>query len=246
MTSIEIAARLEHIQSQIDDACRRSGRSAHEVTLVAVSKTHPAEAVLAAIDAGLRHFGENRVEEAVSKIADVRSRSSQTVHWHMIGHVQSRKARELPSWFAMVHSIDTVRLAEKLARSQAEAGGVIDVLLEMNVSGEASKSGFSAHGWRSSETTRSELVAALNAIAMLPGVRARGLMTMAPMADHAESVRWVFADLRELRDWLVTETGLALPELSMGMTDDFPVAIEEGATLIRIGRALFGEREVPR
>lgn len=246
MTSGEIAARLEHIQAQIRDACQRAGRAAHEVTLVAVSKTHPADAVRAAIDAGLRHFGENRVEEAVSKIADVRVGSSQTVHWHMIGHVQSRKARDLPGWFAMVHSIDTVRLAEKLACSQAEAGGTIDVLLEMNVSGEASKSGFSAHGWRSSETTRSELAAALTTIATLPGMRVRGLMTMAPIADEAETVRWVFADLRELRDRLASETGVALPELSMGMTDDFPVAIEEGATLIRIGRALFGERELPR
>jgi len=182
----------------------------------------------------------------VAKIAAVRSRTERIVHWHMIGHVQSRKARDLPGWFNVVHSIDTVRLAEKLARAQAEVSGAIDVLLEMNVSGEATKSGFAAHGWRTDEAVRKQLADALSSIASLEGLRVRGLMTMAPIAERAESVRWVFADLRDLRDWLTRATGIDMPELSMGMTDDFPVAIEEGATLIRIGRALFGEREQPR
>lgn len=242
MNTAEFAARLERVQSQIRAACQKAGRSPDEVTLVAVSKTHPAETVLTAARAGVQHFGENRVEEAAGKIAQVRQSIDRPISWHMIGHVQSRKARELPGLFAMVHSIDTVRLAEKLSRALGQAGQTIDILLEMNVSGETSKAGFSAVYWRTSEAVRAQLVEALDAVVCQPNMRVRGLMTMAPIAEDPETIRWVFADLRELRDWLVQSTGIALPELSMGMTDDFPVAIEEGATIVRIGRALFGER----
>lgn len=242
MNKTEFTARLQRVRDQIHAACRKAGRSPDEVTLVAVSKTHSADTVLTAVSAGLQHFGENRVEEATGKIAQVRQLADRPVTWHMIGHVQSRKARDLPGWFALVHSIDTTRLADKLSRALAESGQTMDVLLEMNVSGEASKAGFAAHNWRSSETIRTQLAGALDAVARLPNIQVRGLMTMAPIAEDPETVRWVFADLRELRDWLARSTGIALPELSMGMTDDFPVAIEEGATLIRIGRALFGER----
>ncbi|MGQ9909812.1 MAG: YggS family pyridoxal phosphate-dependent enzyme [Candidatus Flexifilum sp.] len=242
MNPAEFTARLHRVRDQIRAACQKAGRSPDEVTLVAVSKTHPADAVVTAIEAGLQHFGENRVEEAAGKIPQMRQLTDRPVIWHMIGHVQSRKARDLPGLFALVHSIDTIRLADKLSRALAEAGQTMDVLLEMNVSGEASKAGFAAHNWRNNETIRAQLAESLDAVARLPNIRVRGLMTMAPIAEDPETVRWVFADLRELRDWLARSTGIALPELSMGMTDDFPVAIEEGATLIRIGRALFGER----
>jgi pyridoxal phosphate enzyme (YggS family) len=234
---------LMRVQDTIADACARAGRSPSTVTLVAVSKTHPVEAVLEAIEAGAQHFGENRVEEAETKIPAVAAQVSPPT-WHMIGHIQSRKAKEVVPLFDRVHSVDTVKLAGKLSALAAEAGKTLDVLLEINVSGEASKSGFDASGWAQDAAVRDRLWEAVRAVLALPGLRVGGLMTMAPIVGDMEQARPVFADLAALRAALAESLGCTLPDLSMGMTDDYPVAIEEGATLVRVGRAIFGERHV--
>jgi pyridoxal phosphate enzyme (YggS family) len=161
----------------------------------------------------------------------------------MIGHLQSRKAKEVPALFNVVHSVDSLRLAQKLSREVQERGGILDILLEVNVSGEVSKSGFPAAGWREDEQLQAQLVEQFSQVAELPGLNLRGLMTMAPIVPNVEQARPVFASLAELRVILSGALNLPLPDLSMGMTDDYPVAVEEGATLVRIGRAIFGERE---
>lgn len=237
-----IRTQVEQVREIIAGACARAGRSADSVKLVAVSKTHPAEAVLAAAAAGVQHFGENRVEEAQDKIPAVGAQLSAAVTWHMIGHIQSRKAKEVPPYFQVVHSLDSPKLAEKLSRSAVEQSRTLEVLLQVNVSGEESKSGFDAVGWQQNMALRERLWQAAGQIATLPGLRVVGLMTMAPIVEDMEQTRPVFAELAVLREALQTQLGLPLPELSMGMTDDYPVAIEEGATMVRIGRAIFGER----
>jgi pyridoxal phosphate enzyme (YggS family) len=224
------------------EACALAGRAPSDVTLIAVSKTHPAAAVLEAAGAGVQHFGENRVEESESKIPTVMSALTAPVTWHMIGHIQSRKAKDVVALFNVVHSVDTLRLAERLSRFAVEQGRTLDAFLEVNISGEASKSGLVAAGWQTDPALRDRLWAEVGALLALPGLRVRGLMTMAPIVDDAEQARPVFVGLRTLRDALAGAFGVALPDLSMGMTDDYPVAIEEGATFVRIGRAIFGER----
>ena len=160
----------------------------------------------------------------------------------MIGHIQSRKAKDVVPLFEVVHSVDTLKLAERLARFADEQGRTLDAFLEVNISGEASKSGLNAAGWDTDPAMRDRLWAEVGAMLALPGLRVRGLMTMAPIVDDVEQARPVFAALRGLRDALSRSLGVPLPDLSMGMTDDYPVAIEEGATFVRIGRAIFGER----
>jgi pyridoxal phosphate enzyme (YggS family) len=233
--------RMAAVQARLNRACDRAGRNPADVTLIAVSKTHPASAVLEAMAAGLHHFGENRVEEASDKIAAVAAQLNVPPVWHMIGHVQSRKAREVAPLFASVQSVDSVKLAAKLAVALPE-GRRLAVLLECNVSGESSKSGFAVANWETDPQALAALSQSLREIVVIPGLDVRGLMTMAPIADDMEAVRPVFRALRRLRDAMQEETGHLLPDLSMGMTDDYPVAVEEGATMIRIGRALFGER----
>jgi pyridoxal phosphate enzyme (YggS family) len=240
-----IARNLTTIQETIAAACDRANRDPAGVTLVAVSKLRSPEAVLAAADAGVQHFGENRVEEAqekLPKIADLidDQAAAYDLTWHMVGHIQSRKARHVPVLFDMVHSVDNIKLAEKLSRL-ASARQPLDVLLQMNVSGEESKSGFPAANWRTDTDVRDQLLSRTKFILKLPGLRVRGLMTMAPIVTDMEQTRPVFASLAALRDDLSQSLGIALPELSMGMTDDYPVAVEEGATMVRIGRALFDE-----
>jgi pyridoxal phosphate enzyme (YggS family) len=239
---VTIADNVQRVRETIAAACARSGRDPASVTLVAVSKTHPPERILEAAAAGVQHFGENRVEEGESKIPVANARAPVALTWHMIGHVQSRKAKLVPPLFAVVHSVDTLKLADKLSRQMLERGGTLDVLVEVNVSGEASKSGVTAAGWQQDGAVRERVWAEVAPIVHLPGLNVRGLMTMAPWAEDAESARSVFADLAVLRAALADTLGFALPDLSMGMTDDYPVAVEEGATLVRIGRAIFGER----
>jgi pyridoxal phosphate enzyme (YggS family) len=230
-----LAERIATVQARIASATQRAGRDPAEITLVAVSKMHPAEVVVAACQAGLRVFGENRVEEAALKAATVAAflnAPSSAIEWHMIGHLQSRKADEVLPWANTVHSVDSVKLAGRLSRACQAADRELSILLEVNVTGEASKYGL----------TPAELPAAAEAIAALPGLRVQGLMTMAPIVPDPEQARPVFAGLRRLRD----ELARCFPtfdwhHLSMGMTDDFEVAIEEGATMVRIGRAIFGE-----
>jgi hypothetical protein len=214
------------------------------VTLIAVSKTRPAEVVAAAIANGQRHFGENRVEEALPKMEALRDAltAESAPIWHMIGHVQSRKARDVAVHFAYVHSLDSLKLAERYARAAAErtAPGILRVLLEINISGEASKAGFAAAGWQARREVRQTLWADVQRVIELPGVQIAGLMTMAPVVEDAEQTRPVFAALRALRDALAADFPQAdWSALSMGMSDDYAVAIEEGATMVRLGRALF-------
>lgn len=236
-----LAERIGHVQAAIARAAERAGRNPADVTLVAVSKTHPASVVLEAVQAGLRQFGENRVEEAADKIAKVAKYTDMPLIWHMIGHIQSRKAREVAPLFAVVQSVDDLKLAARLARALPE-GRRLTVLLECNVSGEATKAGFAVRDWETGRAALDALASDVRAVAALPGLDVRGLMTMAPIMDDMQAVRPVFRSLRRLRDALQEQTGLPLPELSMGMTDDFPVAVEEGATMVRVGRAIFGER----
>ena len=245
-----LAENIARVRGRIAAACARSGRNLSEVTLVAVSKTCPAEIVTEAYRLGLRNLGENRVEEAREKISKVRSQISNStsdlrlqtseLRWHLVGHLQSRKADEAVALFDVIHSVDSVKLANKLSRLCSEAGRVMPVLLECNVSGEESKYGFPA----ATAADKACWMAGVEAIlAEGSGVRVEGLMTVAPIVSQTQDARPVFRALRQLRDELASR----FPQtnwrhLSMGMTDDFEIAIEEGATLVRVGRAIFGER----
>lgn len=217
-----IETNLLSVQQRIANACQRSGRKASEVTLVAVSKGVGAEEIKAAYDLGIRDFGENRLQEAQTKIPQLDYLQPQ-IKWHMIGHVQSNKAKRCVNLFEMIHSVDSIKLAALLSQQEDK---IIPILLQVNISEEESKSGFDVES----------AVSAYEEIGQMPNLSVKGLMTMAPYVEHAEEVRPVFSKLRQLRDRLGVE------HLSMGMTDDFEVAIEEGATLVRIGRAIFGER----
>ena len=224
---------LNRVQERINAAAARVGREPASITLVAVSKTHPVETLIEAYRLGVRHFGENRVEEATLKLpAFKRAVNDPAVTFHMIGHLQSRKADEAVALFDRVHSVHSVKLAQRLDRFAAALDKVLPIMLEVNVSGEASKYGFDA-------VRRDEVFSAVEAIQALAHVRLDGFMTMAPMVSGAELTRPVFRGLREVRAEIEGRYGVALPQLSMGMTDDFEVAIEEGATLVRIGRAIF-------
>jgi pyridoxal phosphate enzyme (YggS family) len=222
-TGIETQAqRIAAVRSRIAAACARAGRAPGDVTLIAVSKTHDAAAIATAYAAGLRNFGENRVQEALPKIASLRNDGIRPV-WHLVGHLQTNKAAAAAEAFDILHSVDS----ERVARVAAGRGmGRTRVLMEVNVAGEASKFGVSSR----------EAGRLAEAIARMAHLDLIGLMTVAPQADNPEMVRPVFAGLRRLRD------ELGLRELSMGMTDDFEVAIEEGATFVRVGRAIFGPR----
>ncbi|MCY3946583.1 MAG: YggS family pyridoxal phosphate-dependent enzyme [Anaerolineaceae bacterium] len=239
---MSIAANIEGIQEQIEAACKRAGRDPSAVTLLAVCKQQSPEAVCAAAAAGLRHFGENRVEEAVTKIPQVRQCVAEPIVWHMVGHIQSRKARQVPGLFQVVHAVDRLKLARRLSALMSERDRTLDVLLEINVSGEASKAGFNALGWQEDAETRDSLWRDCETMLALPGLRVLGLMTMAPFVPDMEATRPVFRQLAALRAALARDLHVPLPELSMGMTEDYPVAVEEGATIVRIGRAIFGPR----
>ena len=218
----ELAARLARLRERIAAACGRAGRDPAAVTLVAVSKGHSAEAVRAAFEAGVAHFGENRVQEALPKIAAARD-AGVDARWHFVGTLQSNKARAVAGAFDAVHSVDSARL---LARLDATAPAPRDVFLQVNVAGEEAKGGVPPQ-W---------LGALVEAARAAENLRLRGLMTIAPLSRDAEEARPAFRALRELAD------RFALPDLSMGMTNDLDAAVEEGATFVRAGRALFGER----
>jgi pyridoxal phosphate enzyme (YggS family) len=219
----DIGANIEEVKLRIIRACERVGRSPDAVTIVAVTKMVEPSAVATAFKLGIRHFGENRVQEAERKIRQLTWLEPHPT-WHLVGHLQTNKVKVAMELFDIIHSIDSVRLAEVISRRTETT---LPVLLEVNVSGEASKGGFSVV----------EVAPALEAISRLPRLEIKGLMTIAPMVADAEQVRPVFQKLCSLRD------SFGLEHLSMGMTDDFEVAVEEGATLVRIGRAIFGERE---
>ncbi len=237
-----IAENMDRVRQNIADACARANRRLDEVTLVAVSKTHPAESVVEAAAAGAQHFGENRVEESEIKIPRVHEQVHTPVTWHMIGHIQSRKAKDVAELFQFVHSVDSLKLAARLSAARVEMGQPLDILLEINVSGEEAKDGFHAAHWDRDGQIHDALWNDVQQILALPGLHVRGLMTMAPIVEDIEMARPVFASLAALRAELAESFHHPLPDLSMGMTDDYPVAIEEGSTMVRIGRAIFGER----
>jgi pyridoxal phosphate enzyme (YggS family) len=231
----DVGENLARIRARIAATAQRAGRESGEVTLIGVSKTHPVEAIRAAYAAGLRDFGENRVQEWEGKrggVADLKD-----AKWHLIGHLQSNKAARAAGLFHSVDSVDDFSLAQLLDRAWGDAGGEkLRVLLEVRVAEEETKSGVNA----------TELPALAEKVTALPGLRLSGLMCIPPFLEDAEQVRPYFRRLRELRDRLARQLGQALPVLSMGMSHDFEVAIEEGATEVRVGTALFGQRPAPK
>jgi len=229
-----IANRLAEVRQLIHDAARRAQRDPVAITLVAVSKTKPFTAIAAAYAAGQRDFGENRLEELWEKINQAQTLGLTDIRWHMIGTLQSRKTAQAVGPLALIHSVDRLKIAQHLSRDAMAAHCVLSILLEVNVSGESSKHGFAPE----------ELRQCAPALLGLPGVRVQGLMTMAPLVANATETQPVFRALHELRAQLAAAyPGDHWGQLSMGMTNDFEIAIAEGATLVRIGSAIFGERE---
>jgi pyridoxal phosphate enzyme (YggS family) len=221
-----IGANLETVRQAIARSAERAGRDPNEVVLVAVTKTFPVERIREALAVGLRILGENRVQEALPKIDEI---GPANVEWHLIGHLQTNKVKFIEGKFRMVQSLDGVGLAEALDRRIQLP---LDVLVEVNVAEEPQKTG----------VLPADLAAVAGAVNAAQHLRLRGLMTVAPMVPDPEAVRPVFRQLRSLRDKTSQQLGVALPVLSMGMTDDYPIAVEEGATMLRLGRALFGPR----
>jgi hypothetical protein len=223
-----LAVTLPEVRSRIDEAARAAGRDPADVRLIAVTKAHPFAAVEAAIGAGLEDLGENRVEELEGKVEAF----GRSVRWHMIGHLQSRKARRAVAVSDLIHSVDSLRLGEKISRAADEDGRVVHVLAQVNTSGEAVKSGFASE----------RAVDEVHALAELPALRVDGLMTMAPFVDDEAVLGATFEGLRSVSERLRAAGADVGPELSMGMTNDMEIAIREGSTMVRIGTALFGER----
>ena len=232
-----IGQRLDQINQKILKAAISSGRSPNDITLLVVSKSQPVEVIEAAISAGVRRFGENYPEETLSKIMELLSRAG--IEWHMIGHLQSRKARIVAEHFQMLHSLDSFQLAEKLERLLAESGKKLPVLLEFNVGGEVSK-----YGWPAWDENKWEaLPPELSRILVFEHLQVTGLMTMPPLSENNEEARPYFKKLRMLKDYLsATFPATKFTELSMGTSADFEIAIQEGATMIRVGRAILGDR----
>ena len=226
MTSV--SENLEHVRAQTARAATKAGRAVDDVELVAISKTHDAAKVREAIEAGQTLFGESRVQEARVKIPELPS----NLRWHFVGHLQKNKIRHALPLFELIHSVDSLALAQDINRIAEEDGLHPRVLLEVNVAGEGSKFGF----------TPKKLREDLENLLALPRLSILGLMTIPPIAEEAEASRKYFFELRGLRDRLQTEFHVDLAQLSMGMTQDFAIAVEEGATLVRVGTAIFGER----
>ncbi len=227
----DLAANLERVLAQISDATRKVGRSPNDVQLVAISKTHDADKVRMVHDAGQQIFGESRVQEARAKIPELPS----NLRWHFVGHLQKNKIRHALPLFELFHSVDQLDLAKDMNRIAEEEGIHPRVLLEVNIAGEGSKFGFEPDRLR----------AEMEVLLALPRLSVEGLMTIPPLAEEAEASRKYFVDLRQLRDALEKESAMKLTHLSMGMTNDFAIAVEEGATLVRVGTAIFGERSRP-
>lgn len=223
----DLATNIAHVRARIAAAADRGGRRTEEIALVAVSKTVDVARIREAFAVGLRVFGENRVQEAREKIPAVPGAS-----WHLIGSLQRNKAKEAVRLFQMIESVDSEELAEELSRRAVQQERTLEVLIQVNVAREPQK-----HG--AAPEAASSLV---RRAADLPGLRLRGLMTIAPLVTNPDEARPVFRALREFRDRIERETSVSLAELSMGMSDDFEVAIEEGATMVRVGRAIFGDR----
>lgn len=224
----DISHNLESIKQQITDAARRSGRAPEAIRLLAVSKTYPPETIRLAFDAGQIHFGENRVQEALDKIPLLPSE----IEWHLIGHLQTNKVRKVLPLCAWIHSIDSLKIAAAINRVAGELDLTAKIYLQVNIARDEAKFGFSP----------SEIRQSLDQLQTMEHLHIEGLMTIPEFTDDSQKTRSHFAALRELRDELKTRSGLALPGLSMGMSHDFTIAIEEGATIVRVGSAIFGKR----
>ena len=226
-----IAEGLASVRSQIAAAARRAGRDPASVTLIAVSKGFPPAAAAAAAAAGAVDLGENRVQEALEKM-EALGEGALAIRWHLIGRLQTNKVRLLQGRFTLFHALDRAELADALQRRLTAEGRRLPVLMEVNVGGETTKAG----------TTAADAPPLARRIAACDALELRGLMTVAPPVPEPEAARPFFSELRHLRDHIAADIGRPLPELSMGMSGDYPVAVEEGATLVRVGRAIFGER----
>jgi len=234
----EIRKNIQRVQENIDKAARNTGRTIDDIRLVVVTKNHPVEVVRMAVEAGARLLGENYAEEGIEKKMLLSDQNG--IEWHMIGHIQSRKARSVVEHYDYIHSLDSVKLANRLSMFAGELGRNLPVLLECNVSGEETKFGFPA--WE--ENNWEMLLSEIKQISELPGLCVSGLMTMAPYYENAESARPIFIKLKKFQEYLVKK----LPqgnwqELSMGMSGDYEVAVQEGATMVRIGTAILGARQ---
>ncbi len=225
---MNFADNLNAIRQRIAAACARAGRAAADVTLLAVSKTHPPETIRAAVEAGQLLFGENKIQEAKAKIPLCPGRA----RWQFIGHLQSNKVRDAVELFEMIQGVDSLAIAREISKRAEQAAKTMPVLLEVNVAGEGSKFGCAPE----------KLLAELNELNALPKIEIHGLMAIPPFTPVPEKARPYFRRLRELKQQAEAVLGVPLPQLSMGMSGDFEVAIEEGATMVRIGTALFGER----
>ena len=222
-----VANRLARVRARITAAALRSERDPSDVRLIAVSKGMPAARVDAAIDAGVEDIGENRIQEAADKQLEVRN----AARWHLIGHLQTNKAARAAALFDFVHSVDSLRVADALSTHRPPGRDPIGVLLEVELTGLPTRYG----------VAESDVEAVVQQLVNVPAIHLMGLMTIAPFSDDPEDARASFVRLRHIRDHMEHATGWALPELSMGMSNDFEIAIEEGATMVRVGRAIFGE-----
>jgi pyridoxal phosphate enzyme (YggS family) len=236
MLDTALLENIKNIYRKISYAAMRAGRSPFDIKLISVTKTVGIDRIKEALDLGLRIFGENRVQEAQEKISDCRSQCADCdIEWHMLGHLQKNKAKTAVELFELIHSLDSVELAETLNKHAEKAGKVQRVLLEVKLSEEETKHGVS----------RKDLMGLIEAVSDMKNLKLEGVMTMPPFFENPEMARPFFRELRELRN-SADALGYKLPELSMGMTNDFEVAIEEGATMVRIGTGIFGERGINR
>jgi hypothetical protein len=224
---------LANVQHNIELACQRAGRDVSEVTLIAVSKTKPVEMLSVVYEEGIREFGENKVQELVDKYEVL----PKDIHWHMIGHLQRNKVKYIVDKAYLIHSVDSLRLAEEISRQAQLKQKAVDILVEVNIAGEESKFG----------TTDEEAIALVQEIASLPGIHVKGLMTIAPFVEDPEENRSYFRKMKELSVDISNKNidNVRMDILSMGMTGDYMVAIEEGATMVRVGTGIFGERQYP-
>lgn len=226
-----IAENIAEIKGIIQDSCKRASRNAEEVTLITVSKTQPVEKLQEAYDAGSRDFGENKVQEMLDKIPELPS----DIRWHMIGHLQRNKVKYIVDKVYLIHSVDSLRLAEEISKEALKKQVDVNILVEVNVAEEDSKFG----------TTTEEAIALVEAISKLPAVHVKGLMTIAPYVENAEENRLIFQKLRQLSVDIADKNidNISMSILSMGMTGDYAVAVEEGATYVRVGTGIFGQRD---
>ncbi len=225
-----ISERLEEVNARIAEACERSGRDPSEVTLVAVSKTKPVEMIREAYDSGVRDFGENKVQEMMEKQEQLPG----DIRWHMIGHLQRNKVKYLIGKVHLIHSVDSLRLAEEISAQSVKRGVDTDILIEVNIAGEESKFGIS----------RDETLSLVEAAASLPGIHIKGLMVVAPYVENSEDNRPYFREIKQLSVDIASKNidNIYMYVLSMGMTGDFETAVEEGSTIVRVGTGIFGER----